>query len=118
MGCFNPHPPSRAGDPTAQAQQLGQGGVPFRYAQGTVNVTVSGAGGTASVTFPASRFTVAPMIQVTKSSAAAAKYVPYYTSVTASGCTVGLYAGDGSSASVTQPVTWTAMQMLSGAAAG
>lgn len=100
--------------------QLGRGGVPFRMAQVSVNVTI-GAGsnvGTATATFPAGRFTVAPGVQVSPNSSG--NPVASYSNVTASGCTVTVTRPyNASTASAwTLNVTVTATQMLSGAAAG
>lgn len=97
----------------------GQAGSPFAVAAGSVTVSMSSSvSGTATVTFPASRFSVAPIVQLTKQSAAgpATLLVPMVTAVSSSGCTVGLYGP--SAVTVDVPVHWTATQMTSSAAAG
>ena len=81
-----------------------------RKASGSVTVSVNAsAGGTATVTFPAGRFTAADTlnVQLTKANGGLAKYIPYATGITASGMTVGVYSGDGSTVtSSTVPIHW------------
>lgn len=96
----------------------GTTGHPYREASGSVTVTSSGVGGTATVTFPASRFSVAPLVQVSKNGGGLAKYIPYVTGTTSSATTVGIYSGDGTSGSGNVAVAWHAIQMTSSAAAG
>lgn len=50
---------------------------------------------TSTVTFPAGLFTVAPVVMCEKQSSTGAKFITYVENVTATGCTVGLYTGDG-----------------------
>lgn len=79
-------------------------------ARGTVSITTSAsAGGTAAITFPAGTFLAPPLVMLTKQSAGGAKYIPYATSVTANGATVGVYTGDGTAGSQTVVVGWMAV---------
>ena len=81
-----------------------------RKASGSVTVSVNAsAGGTATVTFPAGRFTAADMLDigVTKVSSSLAKYIPYASNISATGMTVGIYSGDGSTGTGSVPINWT-----------
>lgn len=82
----------------------------FREWNANTSVTTSGAGGTKSVSFPSGMFTVAPLVQATKQGAQSAKYIPYVTDITTSGCTVGLYSGDGTGATTTTTIAIRAVQ--------
>ena len=84
-----------------------------RIASGTVAITISGTGGTVSVTFPSGRFTAPPVVLVSRSTAGLAKYVPYVASVTATGCVLGLYAGDGTTGGGQASLSWIAVQTQS-----
>ncbi len=93
--------------------------VPFAMSSGTVNVTLTAStSGTATVTFPAGRFSVAPLVQLTKNSsnAAASLTIPMVTAVSASSMTVALYAT--ATQTVTVAVHWWAVQMTTAAANG
>ena len=82
-----------------------------RKASGTVTVSVNAsAGGTATVAFPAGRFTAADVLDIglTKVSSALAKYIPYAAGISATGMTVGIYSGDGSTGTGSVPINWTA----------
>ena len=58
-----------------------------RMSAGSAAISItSAAGGTVSVTFPAGRFTAAPIVQVSRATSGLAKYIPYVASVTATGC--------------------------------
>ena len=81
-----------------------------RIATGTIAISVAGVGGTVDVTFPAGRFTAPPVVLVSRSTAGLAKYVPYVASVTATGCVLGLYAGDGTTGSASSTLSWIAVQ--------
>ena len=81
-----------------------------RIATGTIAITVTGAGGTVDVTFPARRFTTPPVVLVSRSTSGLAKYVPYVASVTPSGCVLGLYAGDGTTGNASSTLSWVAIQ--------
>ena len=83
-----------------------------RMSAGSAAISItSAAGGTVSVTFPAGRFTAAPIVQVSRASAGLAKYIPYVASVTASGCVLGLYSGDGTTAGGSSSLAWFAYQI-------
>ena len=84
-----------------------------RIATGTIAITVAGVSGTANVTFPNGRFTVPPVVLVSRSTSGLAKYVPYVASVTATGCVLGLYAGDGTTGGGTTSLSWIAVQTQS-----
>lgn len=80
-----------------------------RKAYGTVTVYVNAsAGGAATVTFPAGRFTAADVlnVQLTKANSRLAKYVPYATAISATGMTVGVYSGDGTAATASVIIHW------------
>ena len=82
-----------------------------RKASGTVTVSVNAsAGGTAAVTFPAGRFTAADVLDIglTKVSSGLTKYIPYAAGISATGMTVGIYSGDGSTGTGSVPINWTA----------
>ena len=82
-----------------------------RKASGTVTVSVNAsAGGTAAVAFPAGRFTAADVLDIglTKVSSSLAKYTPYASRISATGMTVGIYSGDGSTGTGSVPINWTA----------
>ena len=87
--------------------------LPFSMAAGTVTLSFSGAPASASVTFPASRFTHAPVVTATLGVASLGISLSA-TSVTATGCTIG-----GSSAYTgSVPVQWVAVQMTSASGTG
>ena len=80
-----------------------------RKASGTVTVSVNAsAGGTAAVTFPAGRFTAADVlnVQLTKANGGLAKCIPYASRISATGMTVGIYSGDGSTATASVVIHW------------
>lgn len=93
----------------------------FREWNAITTVTVAeSANGTKSVTFPAGMFDVAPVVSATKQSGTLAKYIPYVSNITSSGCTVGLYSGDasGNGNTVSIPVHIRAVQTSPGRAVG
>lgn len=95
--------------------------LPFATAGGRVNVSLTAASsGSAAVSFPASRFTEAPLVFLTQSNlpASSNKLVPKATSVSTSGFSAYAYTGDGTSVSVTAQFDWVAIQMTEAAAAG
>ena len=80
-----------------------------RKASGTVTVSVNAsAGGTAVVAFPAGRFTAADTlnVQLTKANSRLAKYTTYATGISATGMTVGVYSGDGSTTTASAVIHW------------
>ena len=81
-----------------------------KLATGTANVAVNAsASGTTTITFPAGHFSTAPNVQVTKATANLPKFSPYTTAITTTGATIGVYSGDGTSATGTISVAWTAI---------
>ena len=80
-----------------------------RKASGRVTVSVNAsAGGAATVTFPAGRFTAADVlnVQLTKANSGLAKYIPYATAISATGMTVGVYSGDGTTTTASVVIHW------------
>ena len=80
-----------------------------RKASGTVTVSVNAsAGGTAVVAFPIGRFTSAGMlnVQLTKASSGLAKHTVYATGISATGMTVGVYSGDGTTTTASVVIHW------------
>ena len=97
---------------TAQAAAATAIAAAARMSAGSAAISItSAAGGTVSVTFPAGRFTAAPIVQVSRASSGLAKYIPYVASVTATGCVLGLYSGDGSTGGGTTNLAWFAYQL-------
>lgn len=87
----------------------------YSWAQSAGSVTTS-ASANVTVTLPASRFTVAPIINVTNATGANAVCMPYVASAAAGSFTLSLYTTAG--ARVAQLCHWTAVQMTSTTAAG
>ena len=82
-----------------------------RRASGAVTVSVNAsAGGAAAVAFPVGRFMAADLLDIslTKTSSGLAKYTPYASGISATGMTVGIYSGDGSTGTGSVPINWTA----------
>ena len=78
---------------------------------GKANVAVNAsASGTVAITFPAGHFSTAPNVQVTKATANLPKFSPCTTSVTTTGATIGVYSGDGTSATGSVSVAWMAVE--------
>jgi hypothetical protein len=91
----------------------GSNGTPYRMAAG---LTSTFAGST-TITFPTSRFSVAPIVTATPSTAGSQMTSATVSGVTSTGAT--LYGWNGTSANSTaRAVYWQAIQMTSGAAAG
>ena len=96
--------------------------LPFAIAAGKSNFSMS-AVNTASVTvtFPASRFSVAPVINFTPNrvgTVAAAMFAVRATSLTSSSVVLTVVTRDGTSITETVEFNWVAIQMTSAAAAG
>ncbi len=90
-----------------------------RRAAGRATVTVTNsANGFLDVAFPVGRFSLPPVVMVTKQSDTLAKYVPYTLNITATGFRVGLYSGDGTASSQSVVLGWTAVQMSPTSATG
>ena len=112
--------PSRAGIQAAIDEAVADrtAALPYAEAAGTTTISLSdAASGTTAVTFPASRFSAAPIVTVT----------PVGTSVmsgyslsapTTSGMTVGIRHVDGTAITATITVHWTARQMTETTGAG
>jgi len=87
---------------------------PYRMAAGTA---ANAAGAYATVTFPASRFNVAPIVTISEASTGGHVVVPYIPgNISSTGFTVAGYTLGG--ANVATTFHWHAVQMTSGAAAG
>lgn len=94
---------------------------PHAEAAGSISVTVTAAAtGTAVVTFPTGRFSVAPIVTATlvDPAAGSARLSARVTSPTNTGFTASVFTGDGSTTTSTVTVHWHAKQMLFSAAAG
>ena len=94
--------------------------IPYATSAGTVTVSAPSALNTlqtASVTFPASRFTQAPLVVVAAVNTATNARVVKADAVTTSGFTAGQWQLTGGTLQSTG-VHWTAIQMTSAAAAG
>ena len=80
-----------------------------RKASGAVTVSVkASAGGTATVMFPPGRFTAADTlnVQLTKANGGLAKYTVYAAGISATGMTVGVYSGDGTTTTASVLIHW------------
>lgn len=90
---------------------------PFAMATGTGTVALSSGSGNGGVTFPAGRFSVAPIVTatITGGSGTLATAVIRVTSVTASGCTITVSNAPSASDA---PMAWHAIQMRSTQANG
>ena len=91
----------------------GTSGKPFQVSAGSVTTSTTA---NVTVTFPSSRFTVAPMVNVTSVAGTNAVCTPYVASVNATSMTLSLYTTAGSR--VAQQVQWSAIQMTSSSGAG
>lgn len=93
----------------------GRNGSPFRMAAGGINITFSNTPySSASVTFPAGRFTATPIIVITQASlpAGAALLIPKFTGASPSGFTAYAYTGNATNTTVTNvQFHWIAVQM-------
>lgn len=87
--------------------------LPFSMSAGTVTLSFSGAPASASVTFPAGRFTQPPVVTATLGVGSLGISLSA-TSVTATGCTIG----GSSSYTGSVPVQWVAVQMTSTSGTG
>jgi hypothetical protein len=106
-----------AGDVNLLLDQ-GFAGFPYAVAAGTANVTLAAATqGTASVTFPAGRFTQNPMLLATiVLGTAQVAYVRSTGTITKDGA--GLAVNTTPALSTTYTVHWLAIQMVTGAGPG
>ena len=87
--------------------------LPFSMAAGTVTLSFSGAPASASVTFPAGRFTQPPVVTATLAVASLGISLSA-RSITATGCTIG----GSSSYTGSVPVQWVAVQMTAASGTG
>jgi hypothetical protein len=88
----NPDPERESKRPLILAVVGGRPGTaPYREWYALAVVTVTNGAGSTVVNFPAGLFTVPPLVQATRQTGAAARYIPYVSPVTKDGCTVGLY---------------------------
>lgn len=84
---------------------------PLAVAAGTKSLTITSSDrGTASVTFPAGRFTAAPLVVATLATSGQGVILSA-TSVSASGCTLNGITGNGGTVTLTVSVSWLAVQM-------
>jgi len=90
---------------------------PFRMATGSGTTDGSGI---LTITFPASRFTVAPILTATVASTSGSfpATALSHASVTASGATLFSANSTTGAARASTPIVWTAIQMTSGSGAG
>jgi hypothetical protein len=90
-------------------------GNPFRMWAAVTTFALAGQSSlTREITFPAGLFTAAPLVTATKQGSGGARFVPYVTSVTATGCTVGIYDPTGTGGATTDlPVALSVVQMTS-----
>jgi hypothetical protein len=93
----------------------GDAGIPYRQSAG---VATSTAGAYVAVTFPSSRFSVAPIVNATIISQPANNVsVPWFNgAISSTGFSIGAFTLGGSHVAAT--FRWHAVQMTSGAAAG
>jgi hypothetical protein len=96
----------------AARPEPGSTGIPYRMAANTITAFT----GNASVTFPASRFTQAPIVTVTMASSTSVTSATI-ASVSTTGFTIYAWAG-GSAGAVSRSGYYQAIQMTSGAAGG
>lgn len=96
--------------------------IPMAIAAGSATLNISAAAtATVAITFPASRFSVAPIVMATITNAVtgATKLIPRVTTATTSGANIVVYTGDGTNATATGvTIGWIAIQMLPASAAG
>lgn len=98
---------------TVNATTLKQNSItlPLAFSSGTETISISGSTtGSATVTFPSSRFTVSPVVTAVASNSA---YNLSVTSLSSTGCTINARHIDGTSATVTFTVYWTGIQQTS-----
>jgi len=94
---------------------------PYAMAAGSVTATVSAASFViTTITFPVSRFSVAPILTVAKASNVSngAGFITASSSITATGATIQSYDATGTSRTLSFPIHWQAIQMMPDTAAG
>lgn len=95
--------------------------LPYAMSAQTVNITLSAAAsGTATVTWPTSRFTIAPIVTATKvgNPGAATGSIIQVNTVSSTSATITLYTATGTTASYTIAVNVIAMQFGTASASG
>lgn len=98
---------------TVNATTLKQNSItlPLAFSSGTETISISGsATGSATVTFPSSRFTVSPVVTAVANNSA---YNLSITSLSSTGCTINARHIDGTSTTTTITVYWTGIQQTS-----
>lgn len=107
---------------TSSSQLIHRGSVPVPImAAGSVTVTCTTSSfGQTSISFPAGRFTVAPIVMATLQGAptGSGKYSARVINVTSSGALVQIYDGDSSANTFSVVVGWVAVQMTTTTADG
>lgn len=102
--------------------QEGQNGIPFAMAAGAVAISFSNqAVSSASVTFPAGRFTVTPVVTLTQASlqGGSGLLIPKVTGTSSSGFTAYAYMANAGNTTVSNvQFYWTAVQMTSASGVG
>lgn len=99
----------------------GIGAGPYAMAAGSVGISLAAAAfGSATVTFPASRFTVAPIVMITQTSlpASSGTLIPKLTGTSTSGFTAYAYTGAGNTVTTSATFQWIAVQMTAATAEG
>ena len=97
------------------------GRLPWAMAADSVLIPTAAANSSVlTVTFPASRFSVPPLMQVSLlgSPGGSANYVPRVVSRTSASAVIGIWDADGTNITVACTLMWTAVQMTSTTAAG
>lgn len=94
--------------------------VPFAIAAGAATMTITASNtGSVNVTFPAGRFTVAPIVTaISAGGTGSSQFYVAHTSLTASGMTLQAFQRDNTTATATFTIHWHAIQMNTGAASG
>jgi hypothetical protein len=93
--------------------------MPFRVAAGSGTVTLTSASnGTTAITFPTSRFTIAPLVFCTLQNTNGPTVTARASSITTSGFTLYVSTGNNGTTSATITAAWWAVQMTTTTAAG
>jgi hypothetical protein len=93
--------------------------VPFRVAAGSASITLTAAAnGTTAITFPTSRFTVAPLVLCTLQNTNGPTVSARASSITSTGFTLYVSTGNNGTVSTTVTAAWLAIQYGAAAAAG
>jgi len=94
----------------------GDPGIPFAQAAGVVTIPAAQT----TITLPAGRFTVAPVITAAGASSSAVTIVRIRSTTTTSfeAAAYNVYAGDAGGGLYGESIAWSAIQMTSGSASG